>query len=205
MSPRPARAQTVVLRLPGADDDLAARVDQADDDVITLVLAVTPSASVDRLRDEPAVVEYTTPRGVYRLSGQVAGQGESPEIIRVRRDGQFDVTQRRDFVRVDAVMPLHVTITDPVRGVAQTTTLNVSGGGLLVHDPFGLPFGAQVDIELELAPGSAKIQARGTVVREAGPEAKGVQIDAIGADDRERLVRYVLERERMALRVAREG
>ena len=204
MTPKPARAQHVVLRLPDGSAELSARVDAADDDVVTLVLSTPPDdASVARLRDRPAVVEYTTPRGVHRLSGAIAGTGDDPEVVQVRRDGQDDVIQRRDYVRVDAVMPLQVTITDPLRGAAHTTTLNVSAGGVLVMDPLGIPFGATVDLELELVPGTPPVRARGRVVREAARDEKGVQIDSIAHEDRERLVRYVTERERLALRVAR--
>jgi len=202
VSPRPPRAHHVVLHLPGADAEFQARVDDADDEVLTLVLT-TPPAGVDGLRDKPAVVEYTTPRGLFRLSGAISGKGEEPGVLRVRRDGHDDVIQRRDFVRVEAVMPLQVTITDPLRGAAHTTTLNVSAGGVLVQDPLGIPAGSAVDLELELVPGQPPVRAQGRVVREAGEDAKGVQIESIAHADRERLVRYVTERERHALRVAR--
>ncbi|HEX8101129.1 MAG TPA: PilZ domain-containing protein [Solirubrobacteraceae bacterium] len=204
MSPRPRRAQSVTIHFGDAAEgaELSARVDAADDDEMTLVLAQPPEG-VDRMRDRPAVIEYKTPRGVYRLSGEIAGTGDGPEVLRVRRDGHDDVIQRRDFVRVEASVPLRVTITDPVRGAARTTTLDLSGGGLLVSDPIGIPPGTEVDIELTLVPGEPPIVAAGRVVREVAHDAKGVQIEHISRGDRERLVRFVTERERMAMKLAK--
>lgn len=202
MSPRPRRAQSVTIHLPDAEAELSARVDEADDDVLTLVLSSPDEASANRLRDRPAVIEYKTPRGVFRLSGALAETGD-PEVLKVRRDGHDDVIQRRDFVRVEAIQPLQVTITDPIRGAAHTTTLNLSGGGLLVTDPLGLPPGAEIDIELELVPGGPPVRASGRVVREVGKDAKGVQIEHIAREDRERLIRFVTERERMAMKIAK--
>ncbi len=199
MSSGPKRAQHVILRLPADNREIAAKVDEDDGDIITLVL----SSAEETIRwDGRAVVEYTTPRGVHTVTGELTGTGESPEVVRIRRD-EYDVIQRRDFVRVDAVVPLQVTIDDPVKGAIATTTLNVSAGGVLLQDPLGLPFECVVDLELQLEPGAPPVRARGRVVREVTPDVKGVQIDSIARDDRERLVRYVTERERMAARVAR--
>lgn len=202
MMPPPRRAQSVVLRLPGAGTALPARVDEVADDVVTLVLSQPPDRA-DAYHDLHAVVEYTTPRGVHRLSGALARTDGAPEVVEVHRDGHDDVVQRRDYVRVDALMPVRLTISDPVRGAAHTTTLNISGGGLLFLDPLDLPHDALIDIEVEVAPGAAPVRARGRVVREVGHDAKGVQIESIAPDDRERLIRYVTERERLAMRIAR--
>ncbi len=196
----PARAQHVVLRLPGADTELPAQVDDASEESVTLLLSALPSELIDQLRDSPAVVEYTTPLGVYRLSGEIARAGDDLEVVRLQRDGHDDVVQRRDFVRVDAVVPLQVNLPG---GAAKTTTLNVSGGGLLVQDPVGLEPGTRVELNLELAHGSAPVRATARVIREVAPGETALQIEGIAGEDRERLVRYVTERERMALRVAR--
>ncbi len=196
----PSRAQHVVLRLPDGDTELPAQVDDASEESVTLLLSALPSEVVAQLRHSPAVVEYTTPLGVYRLSGEIAGTGDDPEVVRLRRDGHDDVVQRRDFVRVDAVVPLQVNLPG---AAAKTTTLNVSGGGLLVQDPVGLEPGTRVDLNLELAHGSAPVRATARVIREVAPGETALQIEGIATEDRERLVRYVTERERMALRIAR--
>lgn len=196
----PARAQHVVLRLPDGRAELPAKVDDASEESVTLVLSALPSEVVEQLRHSPAVIEYTTPLGMYRLSGEIAGAGEDPEIVRLRRDGHDDFLQRRDFVRVDAVVPLQVSLPGKA---AKTTTLNVSGGGLLVQDPLGLEPETRVELMLELAHGSPPVRATARVIREVAPGETALQIEGIAAEDRERLIRYVTERERLARRVAR--
>jgi hypothetical protein len=83
----------------------------------------------------------------------------------------------------------------------ETTTYNVSGGGILIGDPWGLPIGTDVRIELEVQAGAPRVRALGRVVREPSPDRKGVRIDDLSRDDEARLVRFVRERERAALRM----
>jgi PilZ domain len=103
---------------------------------------------------------------------------------------------------VDAVVPVRVQGIDEDIG-GETTTFNLSGGGVLVKDIWGLPLGLDVRLELMAEPGKPPIRALGRVVREAAKDQKGVRIDDIGRDDEERLVRLVRDRERAALRMAR--
>ena len=199
MSVRPERTQHVVLHLGDNDEMVPARVDETSSDSLTLVLSAPPEVPVDG----HAVVEYTTPRGVHRVSGDIEGEPSQTDsgILRLRRDGADFVLQRRNHVRVDAVVPAQVTINDPERGVARTTTLNVSGGGLLLTDPLKMRPNTIVDIELTLSPADPPVKARGKVVREADDDRKGVEILEISDADRQRLVRFVTEQERLALRL----
>lgn len=197
------RGQHVLLRPAVGGAPVPAQVEATDGEILTLVLSVRPAPGAPGWGDGRAIVEYTTRRGVHRAGGTVLVDPAQPEVLRLRHDGQPEVLQRRNFVRVDAVVPVQVKITDPLRGSAHTTTLNVSGGGMLFRDPIGLPFGARVEVVVELAAGSAPVRAVGRIAREVSDEVKGMEIVEIGRDDRERLIRYVTERERMALRIAR--
>jgi hypothetical protein len=71
-----------------------------------------------------------------------------------------------------------------------------------VKDPWKMPLGIDVRVELEVEPG-VTIQALGRVVREPAQDQKGIRIDSIGREDSERLVRLVRERELAALRMSR--
>ena len=192
----PARAQPVVIRLPDAPD-LQARVDVADAASVTLLLAVPP---VRRVAGARAVVEYVTPTGIHRIAGALDADRADPAVVHLRRQDE-EIVQRRAWARVDAVVPVNLRCQDPQDGLAATVTLNVSGGGALIHDPIGLPLGTEVRIELEL--GGSPITATGHVVREAGHDAKGIELAAISEADRERLVRFVNDRQRAELRLRR--
>src|ERR1044072_5089624 len=107
-------------------------------------------------------------------------QIEKGETLRVVTHGEVERVQRREWARVDAILPL------PIKGVerpreGETKTLSVSGGGVLVKDKWNMPIGIDVRIELKPESGEA-IRALGRVVRVASPEEKGIRIDSISRE-----------------------
>jgi PilZ domain len=178
---------------------LPATVVTVEPGAIVLVLAVKDSR-VNRLAGNEVAVEYKTGRGIQRFGGIL--QIESGEQLRVVMQGEAERIQRREWARVDAILPVSIKgIDEPVGG--DTQTLNISGGGVLVKDLWNMPLGIDVRIELQAEPGGQPIRALGRVVRVAGTEEKGVRIDSISREDEERLVRLVRERELAALRMSR--
>jgi len=178
---------------------LPATVASVEAGAIVLVLAVKDNR-VQRLAGQEVAVEYKTGRGIQRFGGIL--QIESGDQLRVVMKGEAERIQRREWARVDTILPIKVKgVDEPVGG--ETQTLNISGGGVLVKDKWNLPLGIDVRIELEPEPGAAPIRALGRVVRVANPDEKGVRIDSISREDEERLVRLVRERELAALRMAR--
>jgi hypothetical protein len=178
---------------------LPGTIDGADSDAVVVALAV-PDDRVPKLAGREVGVEWATGRGIQRLIGTLVV--ESRECVKVVVVGEAERIQRRSWARIDAVAPITVRgVDEPVGGA--TTTLNVSGGGVLIKDLWSLPLGLDVRIELEAEAGQPPIRALGRVVREAGKGEKGIRIDDIGRDDEERLIRYVRDRERAALHMAR--
>jgi PilZ domain-containing protein len=178
---------------------LPATVAGVEAGAIRLVLAVKDSR-VQRLAGQEVAVEYKTGRGIQRYGGIL--QVESGEQLRVVMQGEAERIQRREWARVDTILPIRIKgVDEPVEG--ETQTLNISGGGVLVKDKWNMPLGIDVRIELQAEPGAEPIRALGRVVRVAGPDEKGVRIDSISREDEERLVRLVRERELAAARLAR--
>jgi c-di-GMP-binding flagellar brake protein YcgR len=179
---------------------LPATVETTEPGVVVLVLAVDDNR-VRRLGGAEVAVEHATGRGINRFNGTLELNDRRPEQLRVVLSGDSERIQRREWARVEATLPVTVKgIDEPVGG--ETVTLNISGGGILVKDPWNMPLGIDVRVELEVEPG-AKIQALGRVVREPAPDQKGIRIDSIGREESERLVRLVRERELAALRMSR--
>lgn len=179
---------------------LPATVETTEPGAVVLVLAVG-DARVKRLGGAEVAVEHATGRGINRFNGTLELNDSRPEQLRVVLSGDSERIQRREWARVEATLPVSVKgIDEPVGG--ETVTLNISGGGVLVKDPWKMPLGTDVRVELEVEPG-VRIQALGRVVREPAPDQKGIRIDSIGREDSERLVRLVRERELAALRMSR--
>jgi hypothetical protein len=193
--------QHVQLRLQHVGT-LPATVDSMAQATVAVVLAV-PDARVRRLSGTEATLEWTTGRGIQRLLGRLEiAPSDGADVARIAVHGDVERIQRREWARVEAVVPVHVRGVDENIG-GETSTLNVSGGGVLLKDLWRMPLGLDVQLEIEVEPGAPRISALGRIVREAAVDQKGVRIDDISSDDETRLVRFVRERERAALRMAR--
>jgi hypothetical protein len=201
VTPLRSRYVTVDLAILG---ELPAVVEAEDDVSVVLSLALRPPDGLDRaVARGPVRVECISPRGIQRITGTAAWSPASPEELRVTRD-DVAIVQRRDTVRVEAVVA--ATVAEAGRAAsAETTTLNLSGTGLLLRDPLELAVGTHVRVLLTMEDGGAPVAITGRVVREFGTSDKGIHIDAISREDQNRLTRFITERQRAALRIARGG
>lgn len=207
------RSRYVTVRL-GTHGELPAVVESEDDAEVVLSLAVPPPAGLSRLLSGPVEVECTSPRGIQHVTGHVAWTPDRPERLRLTKESD-DVVQRRAAVRVQAVVPIVLTVLavpapvggDEERaelpdGPVQSTSLNLSSSGVLVRDADSLPLGTRLRLELELVAGEPPLSLEGTVVREGSGE-RGVHIDEMAPAEQGRLVRYITEKQRAELRLSR--
>ena len=195
--------QKVSVRLPyvGA---LPATVEAATATRLTVALSV-PDARINRLDGSEVAVESTSARGIQRFAGWVVLRGRS-DVFDIEVGGDMERIQRREWARVGTVIPIRVELVgepDVAIGDGQTQTLNLSGGGVLINDPWRLPLGVDARVEITIEPSQPPVRALARVVRDAGPERRGLRFDDIEPQDSERLMRYVRERERAELRMAR--
>jgi len=209
------RSRYVTVQLP-PHGELPAIVESEDDTEVVLSLAVQAPPGIDRLAGREVRVQSVSPRGIQHVTGPVAWSPDQPEFLRVAKLSD-DVIQRREAVRVQAIVPAVVTVLAvPARatgepdaaappapaGPVKTTSLNVSSTGLLVCDPGALPLGARVRIELTLGAGEAPVVVVGTIVRGHDQE-KGVHTEEMSSDDQHRLGRFINEKQRAELRLSR--
>jgi hypothetical protein len=181
---------------------LPATVSSVEANAIVLVLTIK-DPRVHRLVGGEVAVEYKSGRGIQRFGGILEVDDGRPDLLRVVTFGEAERIQRREWARVDTILPISVqAIDEPIGG--DTTTLNISGGGVLVSDKWNMPLGTDVRIELHADVKDPPIRAMGRVVRVAGKDEKGIRIDSIAREDEERLVKLVRERERAALRMSRD-
>jgi hypothetical protein len=197
--PLPA-GQHISLVLPHVGG-LPATVEATEPGAVVVVLAVADSRAA-RLVGREVSVESVTGRGIARFTGRLAVVPGSSERFRVVIAGEAERIQRREWARIEAVVPVKVLpISEP--GGGATLTSNVSGGGILITDPWNLPIGTDVRVELEVAPDGAPVRALGRVVRVADQEHKGIRFDDLSREDEDRLIRFIRDRERAALRMSR--
>jgi c-di-GMP-binding flagellar brake protein YcgR len=154
------------------------------------------------LADKPVSLEFTNRRGVCRILG-TAQSTAGGSALRVDATGTIELIQRRDYVRVEAFVPVTYKPDGPDGWTAVANTLDVSGGGFQIADAEGLALGDMRRFTLDLGEGEEPVHAVAAAVREADERGFGMRFVEIEERDRQRLVRWVFARERLARQIAR--
>ena len=150
------------------------------------------------------MLESTGARGVVRTAG--AAELVQGNLLRFVPEESLELVQRREFVRVTAAK--RVILEDEAGEVLGTgLTSDISGGGMLVQLPRSadITVGTVVFFSLFLGMTDYDEQVNGTarILRKTDDNRAALAFDHISNRDQERLIRFVFERQRAALRVTR--
>jgi c-di-GMP-binding flagellar brake protein YcgR len=198
-----AQGQTVLVRLSGAAA-VAARVDAVSAGEATLI-PLTPPMRPPAI-GQAATVEVTVDGGILTLATRVVDH-EGRSSMRVAPDSaatHAPSVQRRDFVRVDAAVSVVVRDGGPDGPGHEARSVNVSGGGLLLHGIGHLHVGDFAWVAIDLDDDTAPIEALVTVVREDPAGTRAARIASISARDEQRIVRFSFARQQQRARLARD-
>jgi hypothetical protein len=153
------------------------------------------------------LLEYTAVRGLYRRLGAVRFDVGGVDTLRFLPDGEAELVQRRGFARVDVAVPVKFT-RNAVEPPVEVESINLSGSGALIaRAPLGVPpldEGTTIQLEISISDDEEPIEARGTVLRTLHDGSKGLHFDYISDSHRDRLVRFLFERQRMMRQAGRE-
>ena len=144
-------------------------------------------------------------RGIVRTPG--SAELIEANLLRFTLDETPELVQRREFVRVIAAK--RIVLEDEAGEVlANALTVDISGGGLLVRIPRSAELPADDSIWFVLYLGVDDYdddQVTGTlrVVRHKEDNQVALAFEHISRRDQERLIRFVFERQRVALRITR--
>jgi DNA-binding response OmpR family regulator len=111
-------------------------------------------------------------------------------LLRVLRAARAPIEQeRRRFHRVQVARPVVVQFGDlQVNG----KTVDLSLQGMLVETERSVPIGSAVHVRLELEAGRKPLVAAGKVVRHAGANRLGIELDALASEESERMQAFLL-------------
>ena len=169
----------------------------------TAVLLVHPLRALDDVVGTHVGIDVTTNRGLLHVDARVAGVRDG-EVLDLEVDGDREVIQRREYARVDAV--LEVAVAPAGRADKRAAVaVNISGSGAVVSCLDGLEPGEPVDLWLQLTPAEPPIQISGRIVRETEQHLRAVHFEHLATADRERIVHYVFERQRLELQRMRRA
>jgi hypothetical protein len=181
----------------GGRDDVPVRVFERGSDVLMLVTLLSADSGVKAEPVEPALLEYSSGQGLVRLRGEAAL--EQRDLIRFRPEEPAEVLQRREFVRIDSPQPVVVD------GAQRTHAVDISGGGMLLRGLEHLVEGQRVRFSLELSDSEPPIQGGARVVRAGREGQRGLVFDAILPGERQRLIHFIFEKQRIARARTRDG
>jgi hypothetical protein len=182
---------------------ISARAHEVDADATIVEFLLGQGDVASELANGSVAIQYVTRRGVCRIDG-VAHRTKDAGAIRVAHTGGVELIQRREFVRIDAMVPVSYLPLGKGGWTAETTTINISGGGFMISGREGLrmdevcEFTLELDGEREAGP----LVCDGQVVRETAG-GLGIRIVTIDEDERERLIRWVFARERLSRQIVK--
>ncbi|HLJ01833.1 MAG TPA: PilZ domain-containing protein [Solirubrobacteraceae bacterium] len=205
MSPKRAKDDQVRLipagrpgrLISGGGEHMPVRVFERGSDVLMLVTLLSADTGVEPEPLEPALLEYSSAQGLVRLRGEATL--EQNDLIRFRPEQPAEVLQRREFVRIDSPQPVTVD------GSVRTHAVDISGGGMLLRGLEDLIEGQRVRFRLELGGSEPPIQGGALIVRAGEDGRRGLVFDAITAKERQRLIHFIFEKQRIAINRTRDG
>jgi hypothetical protein len=188
----PDPPREVRLAMPDGDR-LPARVAERDGDQLLILMMVPadPPLSDRQLRD--VVLELDGHGGLTRLAGDAVV--EEPDLLRFRDLHSLELLQRREDVRVKSVRTVLVSVRGTLAPI-ESTTLDISGGGMLVGGLEYLRIGSRLDFRLTTEPDSHPIVGSGIVVRSDSTGRRAIAFHTISDGNRRRLVRFLFDCQR---------
>jgi hypothetical protein len=163
----------------------------------TAVLLVRPLHALDDVVGTQVVIDVATRRGLLHCDARVAALRDGGVLDLEVGDGS-EIVQRRSYARVDAV--LEATIATGIHAFA----VNISGSGALLSQLDGGRPGDAVELSLKLGPNEPPISIGGRVVRECDDKLRAIHFDRVAQADRERIVHFVFERQRLEIQRVRQ-
>lgn len=150
------------------------------------------------------MLESAGARGIVRTPG--AAELIEANLLRFVLDSAAEVVQRREFVRVVAAKRLVLEDEDG-DVLADCLTLDVSGGGLLARLPRSAEVPTHTTLFFSLFLGSTdyddEVNGTAQIVDRREDHQAAIEFEYISPHDQERLIRFVFERQRAALRITR--
>jgi len=157
----------------------------------TAMLLVRPLATLADVVGTHVGIDVATHRGLLHVDARVAGVRDG-ELLDLEVAGEGEVTQRRNYARVDAGLEVTVAASS-----VPTVAVNISGSGVVLSHLEGLASGDVVELLLQLAPAEPPIAISGRVTREGDGALRAVHFEHVAPADRERIVQYVFARQRL--------
>jgi len=175
-------------------DRLMVRVAEHGDDQLWLLPLAVKLEDLQGIDTDTAILECANGRGLVCVEGEahISDSG----MIRFRVLSPPEIVQRRRFVRLPVPAPVSVIGRGGLR--VDTSSVNLSGGGMLLEDVGELEIGDRIHFQLELEADKPTIDGWAVVVRLGHNGERGFEFEDISRKERERLIHFLFDRQRAA-------
>jgi hypothetical protein len=196
MTARPQHAQ---VALPGLGRIPAlVEIDGAHATAVLLARPIRPLADIV---GADVAIHLTTARGLLRLDARIASVPGS-EQLELDIVGRCELVQRRTFARVDAFLEAIAVAPPGGAGTIAAAIVNISAAGAVIARLDGLSAGDPFELSVTLVPHEPPIEIGARVVRQFEDILWAVAFERLHEVDVERIVRFVIARQRMELKRA---
>ncbi len=185
------------------------RVEDLEREMVTLAWPTDGGMRITLHLEESLYLSYTGTDAVYGIQGTIKQIIHEPvPLVRVRLFGRVERIQRREYVRVQANLPVELTLSSPVGdgpvpAIAHffARTLELSAGGMAIQHKESIPLGSLFDIRLTLPGNSSPLEfsakvVRSSIFRDAFNEKMhryGMMFLHVPEGHRSRLVKFVFD------------
>lgn len=174
---------------------------------ITLAAPLKQGQIVSLSPGTPVKVIYSDQMAIYSFVSQVISLNrQTPPTVTLGEPYDFQRTQRRNFVRLDAILSITITQVDedykPVGETFSGTTVDLSGGGAMFVCNTKLKFGDSLDTMIYLSDNdSVKAVSKVTRFVENLPNAKqkysvGLEFTVIEESERDKIIKFIFNKQR---------
>ena len=184
------------------EGELHSRVeDELDDGTIMIA-----QPSTEEKEDVPVLtashvrLEWQLKSGIARQSATVVRHVGIASLI-VQPVGDVVIIQRRDYLRIDVL--LTVFIETHLGEDARGTTIDLSGGGMRAMVPIELEDDQIIDVTIVLPGDEGEIRAKAHTIRTVAEDTYAFGFREIREAERERVIRFVFQRQQSMLRDGR--
>ena len=179
--------------------DFEGRVESTTETSVTLA-ALHKIPGRETLMGTSADIDIGTPRGMIHTAGTIVSAG-ADGVLEVAIDADLRLDQRRQYVRVAARIP-GVVGQGAAGSPLHTYTLDVSAGGLLLAGAGEVEAGAPVTVTVKL-PDRDPVEAAAVIARRTAQGHAALEFTDISEADREALIRWIFERQRLERQAAK--
>lgn len=169
----------------------------------TAALLVRPLGDLNDIVGEQVGIDVVSNGGLLQVGARVTAVREG-DVLDLEIAAEH-LVQRRSFARVDAF--LEVTMSREADGSEpiHAAIVNISGSGAVVSRLAGLKPGDAVELSIALAPSDPPVEVGARVVRVVDDQLRAVHFERVYQADRERIIHFVFERQRLELQRVRRG